>query len=232
MKASPWRRKSDASSRPTVARRTPVADARVRVFVDAESHTPTHLLAAGPQVRAVPANEGTAFDVYEAIVHTQPAAQLKGTYTIEWDDRGTTVRADAVLEARLQPSGQTLLVIRLTSEAVGVQRRRYVRVSVRCQIELFRPGTTQAFSEGWTTDLSEGGMRCQINGSMPGVGVPVIVQVTLPEHKSALLIAGHVRRADPDTRSVLVEFPPEHALADTIRRVVFAVQQKRARTSN
>jgi PilZ domain len=232
MKAPPWRRKGDgSSSRPTVYRRTPVADARIRLFLDPESHTPTHLLAAGPTVRAVAASEGTAFDVYEAIAHAEPVAGLKGTYTIEWDDRGAAVRAEAVLELRPVLDGEDLMVLRLTSQALEVQRRRYVRVSLRCPVELFRPGTLQAFSEGWTTDLSEGGVRCQINGSMPGVGVPVIVQVTLPEHKSQLLIAGHVRRSDPDSRSLLVEFPPEHALADTIRRVVFALQQKRAHLS-
>jgi hypothetical protein len=231
MRASPWRRKTDASSRPTVSRRTPEPDARVRLFHDPESHTPTHSLAVGPTARPAPASNGAAFDVYAAIAQAEPLTNLPGRYAVEWEDRGVAVRADAVLEVLTQPDGETIMMLRLTSDAVSVQRRRYVRVALRCPVELFRPDAAQPFCEGWTSDLSEGGVRCQINGSLPGVGAPVVVKMILPQRSSPLLIAGHVRRSDAEARSVLVEFPPEHPLADTIRRVVFALQQQRAQTS-
>jgi hypothetical protein len=208
-----------------------VPDSQVRLYHDPEDHTPTHLMAAGPAARPVPATSGTSFDVYQAIAESQSAGQLTGRYTLEWDDRGATVRAEAVLELVPAPSGAPVILLRLTTQALVIQRRRYVRVGLRCQIEVFRPGApTQPCGKGWTTDLSEGGVRCQITGQLPGDGMEVIVRLTLPHQPAPLLIAGHIRRADADTRSVLVEFPPEHSLADALRGVVFAVQQRRART--
>jgi hypothetical protein len=214
-----------------VSTRTPEPDARVRLFGEPQSHTPTHSLSAGSTARPITACADASFDVYTTIVQdAETVTDPSGSYTAEWDDRGGVVRAEAVLQVLADPAGEMLMMLRLTADAVTVQRRRYVRVGLRCPIQLFRPDETEPFCEGWTSDLSEGGMRCQINGPLPWAGVPVVVRVTLPEHKSPLLIAGHVLRVDPEHRAVLVEFPYEHPLADTLRAAVFTLQQRRART--
>ena len=134
---------------------------------------------------------------------------------------------DGVVLARTAPAVDDpallkLWWLRVTGDAVRVQRRDYFRCA------LARPVTLAPGVSGRTTDLGEGSLRCLVVGAPLDAGRPVDAAVRLAD-STTLRLPGVVLRSDqaaraPDHADTVVRFENPEAHGDDVRRVVFAEQ--------
>ncbi len=107
----------------------------------------------------------------------------------------------------------------------AAQRRRFVREMVRVPVTLL-DGNDLTLATGATIEVSEGGIRAHLKGSMLLEGTKVRATLTLPGNGS-VTIDGFVRRSPGDRRPTAIQFSDGHPHQDALRQLVFATQRAR-----
>lgn len=112
-----------------------------------------------------------------------------------------------------------------STAAQASQRRRFVRELVRVPV-VVTDVNDYPLANGATIEVSEGGIRAHLKGSLLLEGTKVRATLTLPGSGS-VTIDGFVRRSPGDRRPTAIQFSDGHPHQDALRQLVFATQRAR-----
>lgn len=105
------------------------------------------------------------------------------------------------------------------------QRRRFVREMVRVPVTILDQRGMRV-AHGATIEISEGGIRAHLNGTVLQENSAIRVVIALPG-QGTVTIGAVVRRAPGPQRPTVIQFPGGHPHQDALRQLVFTEQTRR-----